>query len=95
MDANTLKSIIGKLPDYMREDAEVIDALTRADYTAFRRVADQYPHPDDQAALTAAWNPVSSAAIKERGAARMRCSDCGAFGPTIRGLGISCGCAAE
>lgn len=94
MDANTAL-IIAALPDYMREDAELIDALTRVDYTTFRRVSDQYRHPDDQSALTAAWNPISSAAIKARGAASMRCSDCGAFGRTYRGLGIDCGCAAE
>lgn len=89
-----LATILANLPDYMQADHEVVTTLESVDYAAFCRLLSAYTHQDDKHALTVAWNAVATA--RRSSTAIMRCRDCGAYGHTdARGLGISCGCAAE
>lgn len=93
---NTMDAtILATLPDYLREDVDVRDALERVDYAAFRRQVDLYPHPADQVDLLRAWNAIASERRAHRAQYAMICRECGAHGHTIDGLGVSCGCAAE
>lgn len=93
MDATALQSIIATLPDYIRDDADVIGALTRIDYDAMMAQIRMYEHPEDKDTLTRAWNAVARTQYRP---VTRRCRDCGAPGSVdSRGLGISCGCAAE